>query len=162
MAGESRNKKIANYCVKKRLKKIVKRSADILSVRTAPEAAVEIAKRARLTPRVANRLLKRIRDFAQMKNNGDITKDIADEALDHLEIDELGLDNVDREILKTIILKFKGGPVGLGTLAAATREEVATIEEIYEPFLLQLGLLNRTPRGRMATESAYKHLALKP
>ena len=142
------------------IEKIVKRSAKILSVRTAPEAAVEIAKRARFTPRVANRLLKRIRDFAQVKNNGDITKNIADEALNHLEIDELGLDNVDREILKTIILKFNGGPVGLGTLAAATREEIATIEEVYEPFLLQLGLLNRTPRGRVATETAYKHLKI--
>jgi holliday junction DNA helicase RuvB len=140
------------------IEKIIRRSAKILNAAVAPEAAETIARRARFTPRVGNRLLKRVRDFAQVKNNGDITSEIANEALTHLEIDELGLDNIDREILKTIITKFNGGPVGLGTLAAATREEIATIEEIYEPFLLQLGLLSRTPRGRVATELAYKHL----
>lgn len=142
------------------IEKIIHRSASLLQTAIHPDAAGAIARRARFTPRVANRLLKRIRDFAQVKNNGEITDTIAAEALEHLEIDELGLDNIDREILKTIIQKFNGGPVGVETLAAATREEVATIEEIYEPFLLQLGLLNRTPRGRIATEAAYKHLKI--
>jgi len=142
------------------IEKIINRNADLLGTLVHPDAAKTIASRARFTPRVANRLLKRIRDFAQVKNNGAITPDVADEALEHLEIDELGLDNIDREILKAIIEKFNGGPVGLGTLAAATREEVATIEEIYEPFLMQLGLLSRTPRGRVATEAAYKHLKI--
>lgn len=140
--------------------KIIKRSANILKIKISDDAAAQIASRCRFTPRVANRLLKRVRDFAQIKNSGEITEPLAKEALDNLEIDALGLDNTDREILKTIIHKFNGGPVGLKTLAAATREELATIEEINEPFLLQLGLLNRTPRGRLATSSAYEHLKI--
>ncbi|MFA5133397.1 MAG: Holliday junction branch migration DNA helicase RuvB [Patescibacteria group bacterium] len=143
------------------IEKIIQRSAEILATALHPEAAKKISSRARFTPRVANRLLKRIRDFAQVKNNGKIDGQIAEEALGHLEIDDLGLDNIDREILKTIIQKFNGGPVGIETLAAATREEVATIEEIYEPFLMQMGLLSRTPRGRIATEAAYKHLNIE-
>jgi Holliday junction DNA helicase RuvB len=146
------------YYEEQEIAQIINRSAKILNVEMDGSAASEIARRARFTPRVANRLLKRIRDFAQVKNNGLVTPNISAEAFRHLEIDELGLDNIDREILKTIITKFNGGPVGLGTLAAATREEIDTIEEVYEPYLLQLGLLNRTPRGRMATETAYKHL----
>lgn len=142
------------------VKKIIERSAKILRVDIDEKSAEHIAGRARFTPRVANRLLKRVRDFAQIKNNGLITESIAKEALGHLEIDHLGLDNTDREILKTIILKFNGGPVGLKTVSAATREEISTIEEIHEPFLLQLGLLNRTPRGRMATSAAYDHLGI--
>ncbi|MFC1612588.1 Holliday junction branch migration DNA helicase RuvB [Patescibacteria group bacterium] len=143
------------------IKKIIKRSSEILKVAVDEASAEKIATRARFTPRVANRLLKRVRDFAQIKNNGEVTENLAHEALEHLEIDKLGLDNVDREILKTIILKFNGGPVGLKTVAAATREEIATIEEVHEPFLLQLGLLNRTQRGRMATSAAYEHLGIK-
>ena len=142
------------------IKKVIARSSDILNVGIDEKSAESIAKRSRFTPRVANRLLKRVRDFAQIKNNGEVNEKIAKEALGHLEVDELGLDITDREILQTIILKFNGGPVGLKTLAAATREEVATIEEVHEPFLLQLGLLNRTPRGRMATNSAYQHLGI--
>jgi len=142
------------------IKKIINRSSQILNVAIDDISAENIARRARFTPRVANRLLKRVRDFAQIKNNNIITKDITDQALKHLEVDKLGLDAIDREILQTIILKFNGGPVGLKTVAAATREEVATIEEIHEPFLLQLGLINRTPRGRMATSEAYKHLGI--
>ncbi|MFH1433813.1 MAG: Holliday junction DNA helicase RuvB C-terminal domain-containing protein, partial [Candidatus Uhrbacteria bacterium] len=138
------------------------RSAKILNV-TADEAArAEIAKRARSTPRIANRLLKRVRDFAEVKFDGRIDKDVACEALNLLDIDEYGLDAVDRRILSTIIQKFNGGPVGLGTVAAATQEEIATLEEVYEPFLMQLGMLNRTPRGREATKRAYEHLNIDP
>lgn len=140
------------------IKKIVNRSARLLNVVLDDAAANALSERSRFTPRVANRLLKRVRDFAEVKNNGMITPEVTASAFDHLEIDCLGLDNVDRELLKTIIYKFNGGPVGVETLAAATREEVATIEEVHEPYLLQLGLLNRTPRGRLATEAAYKHL----
>ena len=125
-------------------------------------ACQQIAKRSRKTPRVANRLLKRVRDFAQVKADGKITEDLAKQSLAMLEIDELGLDETDRKLLKTIIEKFSGGPVGLNTLAAATNEEMETLEDIYEPFLMQLGFLNRTPRGRTATKIAYKHLGLKP
>lgn len=138
--------------------KIVSRSANILGFSVDEESARTIAKRARKTPRIANRLLKRVRDFAQVKHGGLISPDIANAALDLLSIDPLGLDNADRRILLTLIEKFQGGPVGLGTLAAATQEEQATIEEVYEPFLLQLGFLERTTRGRVATARAYDHL----
>ncbi len=139
---------------------IIRRSAMILKVGFNDESSVEIAKRSRNTPRVANRLLKRMRDFAQVKADGRINKDICIDAFEMLDIDIKGLDEIDRRILKVIIEKFNGGPVGLGTIAAATNEEVATIEEIYEPFLMQQGFLARTPRGRMATKLAYQHLGL--
>ncbi len=141
--------------------RIVTRSAGILEVEIDSPAAQAIADRARRTPRIANRLLKRVRDFAQIKHDGSITEAVANDALTMLSIDPLGLDNVDRHLLLTLIEKFNGGPVGLGTLAAATQEETETIEEIYEPFLLQLGFLERTPRGRMATSRAYEHLGIK-
>jgi holliday junction DNA helicase RuvB len=141
--------------------KIVARSADILAMDIAADAAVTIAHRSRRTPRIANRLLKRVRDYAQMKHDGQVHQEAAEAALALLAIDHLGLDSVDRHLLTTIIDKFQGGPVGLGTLAAATQEETETIEEIYEPFLLQLGFLERTPRGRVATPRAYEHLGLK-
>lgn len=140
------------------LKVIVVRSAGVLNVEIDEEGAVEIAKRSRGTPRLANRLLKRVRDFAQVKYDGIITKDVADFALDILEVDKLGLDNNDRNILLSIIQKFSGGPVGLDTLAAALGEDSGTLEDVYEPFLLMNGLINRTPRGRVATEHAYHHL----
>jgi Holliday junction DNA helicase RuvB len=140
------------------IEKIIKRNAKILGIKLDEEAATTIAKRARKTPRVANRLLKRIRDYAEVKSNGRITNEIAQEALKKLEIDEFGLDQTDRRILETIIQKFNGGPVGLNALAAATQEEMETIEDVYEPYLLQIGFLNRTPRGRLVTEIAYKHL----
>lgn len=140
------------------LVQILKRSAKILKATLEPTAATEIASRARRTPRVANRLLKRVRDFAEVKSNGTITHALAEEALTKLDIDPLGLDQVDRKILEYIIDKFQGGPVGLNTIAAAVAEESETIEDIYEPFLLQLGFLARTPRGRMVTPAAYAHL----
>ena len=144
------------------IKKIIQRAAKILGINLEEEAAEEIAKRSRMTPRIANRLLKRVRDYAQVKGDGQIDEEKTFGALKLLEIDEYGLDEIDRRILQTIIEKFKGGPVGLNTLAAATSEEMDTIEDVYEPFLLQLGFLNRTPRGRTATERAYKHLDIKP
>jgi len=144
------------------IEKIIERNAKILNTEIEKTACQEIAQRARKTPRVANRLLKRVRDFAQVKADGQITKALAQEALALLEIDELGLDEIDRKLLKTIIEKFSGGPVGLNTLAAATSEEMETIEDIYEPFLMQLGFLNRTPKGRAATSLAYEHLGFKP
>jgi Holliday junction DNA helicase RuvB len=139
---------------------IVLRSSSILEVEIEQKAALEIAKRSRGTPRVANRLLKRVRDFAQVKGDGKISWDVAKAALNLLEIDMLGLDSVDRSILYTIVQKFDGGPVGVDTLAAATGEEKLTIEDVYEPFLLQLGLIQRTPKGRVATKLAYEHLGL--
>ncbi len=142
--------------------KIINRSAKILNVSIDATARDELARRARRTPRIANRLLRRVRDYAEVKYNGKINKDVAAEALNLLDIDEYGLDAVDRRILSTIIEKYSGGPVGLGTIAASTQEEIATLEEVYEPFLLQLGLINRTPRGRVATRRAYKHLGLNP
>lgn len=141
--------------------KIVARSATILSMAIDQQASEMIANRSRRTPRIANRLLKRVRDYAQIKHDGNVTSESADAALNLLAIDQLGLDSVDRHLLTTIIDKFQGGPVGLGTLAAATQEETETIEEIYEPFLLQLGFLERTPRGRVATHRAYEHLGVK-
>lgn len=125
------------------------------------EGALELARRSRGTPRLANRLLKRVRDFAQVKYDGKITKEVADFALDVLEVDRLGLDQNDRAILLTLIEKFSGGPVGLETLAAALGEDSATLEDVYEPYLLMNGLINRTPRGRVATENAYRHLGLQ-
>jgi len=124
------------------------------------EGAVEIARRSRGTPRLANRILKRVRDFAQIKFDGKITKEVADYALDLLDIDKSGLDHMDRSILDTIINKFGGGPVGLDTLAAALGEDAGTLEDVYEPYLVKNGFLNRTPRGRVATESAYTHMGL--
>ena len=140
---------------------IVERSAGVLGVEIEPEGAAEIARRSRGTPRLANRLLKRVRDFAQVKYDGVITKQVADFALDILDVDKLGLDNNDRNILMMMIEKFGGGPVGLDTLAAALGEDSGTLEEVYEPYLLMNGLINRTPRGRMATETAYRHLGLE-
>ena len=137
---------------------IVKRSA---KVEIEPEGAIELAKRSRGTPRLANRLLKRVRDFAQVKYDGVITKEVADFALDIMDVDKMGLDQNDRNILLMIIEKFSGGPVGLDTLAAALGEDAGTLEDVYEPYLLMNGLINRTPRGRMATENAYRHLGLE-
>lgn len=143
------------------LNQIVKRSASILGVEIDNEAALEIARRSRGTPRIANRILKRVRDYASVLGDGDISLKISQIALNKLEIDELGLDETDRKILETIILKYKGGPVGLETLSATIGEEVETIEDVYEPYLMQIGFLSRTPRGRMAMLDAYKHLGLK-
>ena len=140
------------------IKKIVNRSAKILDIEIDEGGAGEISMRARKTPRIANRLLKRVRDFAQVKADGKITVDVANKALDMLDVDELGLDNTDRRLLATIIENFKGGPVGLSTLAAATSEEVETIEDVYEPYLIQIGFLERTPRGRKVTAKGYHHL----
>lgn len=140
---------------------IVERAAEILDIKIDTEGANEIAKRSRGTPRIANRLLKRVRDYAQIAGNGVITLDIACKALLMLEVDECGLDNVDRNMLKAIIEKFDGGPVGIDTLAASISEETETIEDVYEPFLLQMGFLNRTPRGRVVTHAAYRHLGMK-
>lgn len=145
----------------KELTEIVKRSAIVLGVEIDNTGAEEIAKRSRGTPRLANRLLKRVRDFAQVKYNGVIDRKVADYALDILDVDKLGLDNNDRVILMTIIEKFSGGPVGLNTLSAAIGEDAGTLEEVYEPYLLMNGLINRTPSGRVATENAYTHLGLK-
>ncbi len=143
------------------LKEIVKRSSIVLGVEIDESGAVEIARRSRGTPRLANRLLKRVRDFAQVKYNGVIDKKVADYALDTLDVDKLGLDNNDRMILLTIIEKFRGGPVGLNTLSAAIGEDAGTLEEVYEPYLLMNGLINRTPGGRVATENAYIHLGIE-
>ncbi|HIQ74987.1 MAG TPA: Holliday junction branch migration DNA helicase RuvB [Candidatus Cottocaccamicrobium excrementipullorum] len=142
------------------LETIIIRSAGVLKVEIDPAGAAEIAKRSRGTPRLANRLLKRVRDFAQVKYDGVITKEVADFALDILDVDKLGLDQNDRNILLTIIQKFSGGPVGLETLAAALGEDAGTLEDVYEPYLLMNGLINRTPRGRVATEFAFRHLGL--
>ena len=144
------------------LKVIVKRSAGILGCQIDDDASVEIAKRSRGTPRIANRLLKRIRDYAEVQGEGKITKDIADKTLDIMEIDDIGLDNIDRKIMLSIINKFGGGPVGLETLAATISEDATTIEDVYEPYLLQLGFIARTPRGRVAMPPAYEHLKITP
>jgi holliday junction DNA helicase RuvB len=140
---------------------IVRRSAEILGVELAPDGAEAIAGRSRGTPRVANRLLKRVRDFAEVRADGVITAAVADAALGLLEVDHLGLERLDRDILDAICAKFDGGPVGLSTLAVAVGEETDTIEDVYEPYLLQCGLLKRTPRGRVATLRAYAHLGLE-
>lgn len=140
--------------------RIVERSAGILGIEVEHEGAMELARRSRGTPRIANRFLKRVRDFAEVIGNGVITKDIAAEALSRLEVDELGLDSIDRRILMMMIKNYNGGPVGLETLAAAIGEEAVTIEDVYEPYLMQIGFLTRTPRGRCATALAYEHLGL--
>ena len=143
------------------LKVIILNSAKVLEVEIEESAALELARRSRGTPRIANRLLKRVRDFAQVKYEGVITRAVTDFALDIMDVDKLGLDQNDRNILHMIIDKFGGGPVGLDTLAAALGEDAGTLEDVYEPYLLMNGLLNRTPRGRMATEAAYRHLGLE-
>ena len=142
------------------LTKVVLHSAQILKVDVETEGAVEIARRSRGTPRLANRMLKRVRDFAQVMYDGVVTQEVAKTALDHMDVDKLGLDHIDRNILLTMIDKFQGGPVGLDTLAAAIGEDAGTIEDVYEPYLIKNGFLTRTPRGRMVTERAYSHLGL--
>jgi len=142
------------------LQKIVDRSAGLLEVEVAPEGALEIARRSRGTPRIANRLLRRVRDFAQVKAKGKVTREVADAALAMLDVDALGLDVMDRKLLLAVIEKFSGGPVGLENLAHAIGEEADTIEDVLEPFLIQQGYLQRTPRGRVATVSAYRHLGI--
>jgi Holliday junction DNA helicase RuvB len=139
---------------------IINRSASILEAPIEGDGAIEIARRSRGTPRIGNRLLKRVRDYAQVKGDGTITEPIARDALEMLEVDRLGLDEIDRRVLHTIIDKFDGGPVGIETLAAATSEETDTIMDVYEPYLIQLGFLQRTPRGRVATRRAYEHLKI--
>lgn len=140
---------------------IVRHSAKVLEVEIDREGAMELARRSRGTPRLANRLLKRVRDFAQIKYDGIINKEVTDAALDLLEVDKLGLDNTDRQIMETLIHSFGGGPVGLETLAVSIGEDAGTLEDVYEPYLVQTGLLQRTPRGRAATDAAYRHFGLK-
>lgn len=149
-----------DYYTVDELTKIVIRSAEILGAEIEEGGAIEIARRSRGTPRIANRLLKRVRDYAQVRANGDITNEVADQALELLGVDSLGLDYVDEKLLMTIIKKFTGGPVGLDTLAASIGEDRNTIEDVYEPYLLQLGFLNRGPRGRIAMPLAYEHLKI--
>lgn len=149
-----------DYYTVDELTKIVIRSAEILGAEIQEGGAIEIARRSRGTPRIANRLLKRVRDYAQVRANGDITNEVADQALELLGVDSLGLDYVDEKLLMTIIKKFTGGPVGLDTLAASIGEDRNTIEDVYEPYLLQLGFLNRGPRGRIAMPLAYEHLKI--
>ena len=148
------------YYKQDELEFIVTRAAEILNIGIETAGASEIARRSRGTPRIANRLLKRVRDFAQVVGNGVITADIADEALKRLHVDKMGLDRIDRRVLKCIIDKYDGGPVGIETIAAAVSEERDTIEDVYEPYLMQLGFLGRTPRGRVATKLAYDHLGI--
>lgn len=143
------------------LKKIIMHSAKILDVEIDEKGAAELAKRSRGTPRLANRILKRVRDFAQVKYDGKITKEVADVALDLMDVDKMGLDHIDRNMLLTMIEKFGGGPVGLDTLAAAIGEDAGTIEDVYEPYLIKNGFMNRTPRGRVVTEFAYHHFGLE-
>lgn len=149
------------FYTEKELQTIIQHSAKVLGVEIDADGAREMAKRSRGTPRLANRLLKRVRDFAQVKYDGKITYDVASFALDLLEVDQYGLDKIDRRILKTLIVNFQGGPVGLETLAAAIGEDAGTLEDVYEPYLLQNGFLNRTPRGRTASALAYKHLGIE-
>lgn len=146
----------------KEIEKIIERSSRILGIGIDSTGLEKIASCARRTPRVANRLLKRVRDFAQIKNHKIIDSAVADEAMEMIDVDPIGLEPADKHILRTIIEKFGGGPVGLGTIAAATSEEVKTIEDVYEPYLIQIGFLARTPKGRMATNLAYSHLGIKP
>ena len=151
-----------NYYPVEALEHIVRRTAEVLKVDVDDAGAHEIARRARGTPRVANRLLRRVRDYAQIKADGVITRAVADEALQLLEVDQFGLDDMDARILRAIIEKFEGGPVGVTTIAAAVGEDAGTIEEVYEPFLVQNGFLQRTPRGRVATTQAYRHFGYTP
>jgi Holliday junction DNA helicase RuvB len=144
------------------LARIVTRSARILNIDVTEDAAIELARRSRGTPRVANRLLRRVRDFAQIKSASPITRPVVEEALRLLEVDERGLDDMDRRLLEALIHKYEGGPVGVGTLAVVVGEEAETLEDVYEPFLIQEGFLKRTPRGRQATSLAYRHLGLEP
>jgi Holliday junction DNA helicase RuvB len=150
-----------NFYEQQDIEKIIKRSSELLGIQTDPEAVKIIAKCSRFTPRVANRLLKRSRDFAQVEGKGIITEEMAKRALSFLEIDELGLESGDRKILEAIIKKFGGGPVGIQALSAATSEEEETVLDIYEPYLMQLGFIERTPRGRVATKIAHQHLGMK-
>ena len=151
-----------NFYPPRDLQTIIERSASILSVPIEEAGAVEIAKRSRGTPRVANRLLRRVRDYAQVRANGSITAQVAQDALARLNVDEFGLDDMDARILTTIIEKFGGGPVGLNTIAIAVGEDSGTLEEVYEPYLIQQGFLERTARGRCATALAYKRFGIKP
>jgi Holliday junction DNA helicase RuvB len=147
-----------DFYTSEEINRIISRSAYILGVEISEEAGHSIAGRARRTPRVANRLLKRVRDYCQVKGDGYLSPDLCERALEMLEVDKLGLDWVDRKILETIIDKFNGGPVGLNTISAATGEDMSTIEDVYEPYLMQLGFIDRSPRGRIVTENGYKHL----
>ncbi|NQV90149.1 Holliday junction branch migration DNA helicase RuvB [Candidatus Uhrbacteria bacterium] len=149
-----------NFYEEEHIGSIVARSASLLNTSIDTEAVDMLAGRSRRTPRIANRLLRRVRDFADVRADGHITRPVCQEALQKLTVDHMGLDNTDRRILSTVIEKFGGGPVGLSTIAAATQEEIQTIEEVHEPFLIQIGFLTRTPRGRMVTEHGYKHLDL--
>ncbi len=151
-----------NYYPASELELVVRRTAEVIKVAVDDDGVREIARRSRGTPRVANRLLRRVRDFAQVKAQGAITADVARRALEMLDVDEFGLDDMDARILRTIIEKFDGGPVGITTVAAATGEDASTIEEVYEPFLVQNGFLQRTPRGRVATPQAYRHFGFTP
>ncbi|MCK5416084.1 Holliday junction branch migration DNA helicase RuvB [Candidatus Parcubacteria bacterium] len=147
-----------NFYEENEVEKILSRSANILNTKIDQNSLVKIAKRSRRTPRVANRLLKRVRDYCEVKGDGEIINNLCDKSFQVLNVDELGLDWIDRKIMETIIDKFKGGPVGLNTIAATTGEDMSTIEDVYEPFLMQLGFLDRSPRGRVVTDIAYKHL----
>jgi holliday junction DNA helicase RuvB len=149
------------YYTTGQLKEIVIRTAEVLQTEINPQAALEIASRSRGTPRIANRLLKRVRDFAQVLGNGEIEEKMAAKSLEQLQVDRLGLDHIDHKLLRGIIEKFRGGPVGLETIAATIGEESLTIEDVYEPYLLQMGFLQRTPRGRVATHLAYQHLGME-
>jgi Holliday junction DNA helicase RuvB len=151
-----------NFYPVRDLEQIVARSADVMHVEVDEDGGAEIARRARGTPRVANRLLRRVRDYAQVKADGRISRAVADSALVMLDVDEFGLDDMDARVLRTIIEKFEGGPVGITTIAAAVGEDASTIEEVYEPYLVQNGFLQRTPRGRMATPAAYRHFGYTP
>ena len=151
-----------NYYPAEDLEHIVRRTAEVLRVEIDAEGAHEIARRSRGTPRIANRLLRRVRDYAQVRADGAITRDVADAALQLLDVDQFGLDDMDARILRAIIEKFEGGPVGVGSIAAAVAEDAGTIEEVYEPFLVQNGFLQRTPRGRVATSLAYRHFGFSP
>jgi holliday junction DNA helicase RuvB len=150
------------YYKEDQLKNIVLRTADLFETKIDDQSAAEIARRARGTPRIANRLLRRVRDFAQVKGNGEIDLALARESLELLQVDKLGLDHIDHKLLKGIIERFRGGPVGLDTIAASIGEESETIEDVYEPYLLQIGFLQRTPRGRMVTDLVYRHFGMEP
>jgi holliday junction DNA helicase RuvB len=150
------------YYKEDQLKNIVLRTAELFETKIDEQSAAEIARRARGTPRIANRLLRRVRDFAQVKGNGEIDIALARESLELLQVDKLGLDHIDHKLLKGIIERFRGGPVGLDTIAASIGEESETIEDVYEPYLLQIGFLQRTPRGRVVTDSVYRHFGMEP